>query len=641
MTGGALAKRGQSFALRRFCFTRGVNFFVIHAVLPSSRPPLRVRLDGPLGTAVTASQRAHLTQFIQDAGSPAIALFAPARVCCNHEGDWYGEHAGKWLIAASRAVQRSGDESLGASVRAVADFLAARQENDGYLGTYPPERRFMCRRGPAPYSWDGAPAQRTWDIWVHSYLILGFIEAARAFDDPRYLLVARRMGDLCWRTLCQEAVPLTSLGNHHGLSATVLVDPAMELFFATDEPRYLALAQHVLRELNESPVLNLLAQLEAGTDLANIGTGKAYQLCWNLTGLAKLQRATGDPRLARAIRIAWQNIREHHLTLGGGPWGGVAHRSREVFNPRPSFSPIGYVETCSTLAWIQLNRELLHQTGEAAFADEIEKSAFNDLLGAQAPAGDNWCYYSYPNGRRVYTTYWRCCKSSGPMALEELPLAAYAAADGALSVQLYGASAVTFAHPAAGRTELRQITDYPHHGAVRLELDCERPAVFPLRLRVPGWCDAFTVRVNGRGVAIDFRPGSFAAIEREWRTGDSVEIEISLPVRTHRRTHFNVQESRAPDGTPVAQEVLHLDYVAFTRGPLVYSSGLIDGYKTEETIRFPDLARIRTRRDEQSGVVHLEVPVEGRAPLQLVPYVEAGGRHDGAWRITWFSLPPA
>ena len=121
----------------------------------------------------------------------------------------------------------------------------------------------------------------------------------------------------------------------------------------------------------------------------------------------------------------WRNIRDHHLTLGGGPWGGVAHRSREVFNPAAVFSPYGYVETCSTLAWIQLNRELLGITGEAAYAEEIERSAYNDLLGAQAPDGEDWCYYSFPNGRRVHTTYWRCCKSSGAMALEELPSLAY------------------------------------------------------------------------------------------------------------------------------------------------------------------------------------------------------------------------
>ena len=79
-------------------------------------------------------------------------------------------------------------------------------------------------------------------------------------------------------------------------------------------------------------------------------TGKAYQLEWNLVGLAKLHKATGNMDYRRAVDHLWRSIRDHHLTLGGGPWGGVAHRSREVFNPPGVFSPFGYVETCSTLS---------------------------------------------------------------------------------------------------------------------------------------------------------------------------------------------------------------------------------------------------------------------------------------------------
>ena len=129
----------------------------------------------------------------------------------------------------------------------------------------------------------------------------------------------------------------------------------------------------------------------------------------------------------------------------------MAHRSREVFNAPGAFSPQAYVETCSTLAWIQLNRELLTITGEAKYAGEIERSAYNDLLGAQAPNGEDWCYYVFPNGKRVHTTYWRCCKSSGAMALEELPAIAYdAVADDHIAVNLYGPGEAVVDLPQAG-----------------------------------------------------------------------------------------------------------------------------------------------------------------------------------------------
>lgn len=604
-----------------------------------------VQLTGELGRALAASHSAHLAQFIRDETSPPIALFGPAHTCCNREGDWYGEHAGKWLFATARAVERSGDEKLRAHLARVADFLAAQQQPDGYLGTYAPERRFMCRQAAGPRTWDGAPGTRTWDIWVHSYLILGLVESARVLSEPRYLDAARRIGDLCWRTLTDGGIEITTLGNHHGLSATVLIDPAMELFFATRESRYLDLAKLVFARANAHPAIELLPQALAGADASAIATGKAYQLCWNLVGLVKLHRATGDAAQLEAGRRLWANIRDHHLTLGGGPWGGVAHRSREVFNPAGVFSPYGYVETCSILSWIQLNRELLALTGEPWFAEEIERSAYNDLLGAQAPAGDNWCYYSFPNGKRVYTTYWRCCKSSGPMALEELPTVAYALTDeGGIAVNLYGPSTATLETALGGSVQLAQETRYPIDGRVRLTVRPRRSATFPLLLRIPSWVESPSARVNGTPVAGTIEPGTFLNLTREWQPDDIVDLDFPMSPRLHRRMNRNVQESRAPDGSPVAQEVLRLEYLALTRGPLVYATDLVDGFKIEETLRLPAnpsglLTTVAPLPGSEAPAVRLDLGY--RAPLVFVPYVDAGGRADGAWRLTWFNVAPA
>src|SRR5687767_837538 len=82
-----------------------------------------VRLGGLLGEALEANRRGRLSHFIVDETSPAIAIFAPQQRRQNHEGDWYGEHAGKWLIAAAKAAARSGDAGLRARLLRVADFL--------------------------------------------------------------------------------------------------------------------------------------------------------------------------------------------------------------------------------------------------------------------------------------------------------------------------------------------------------------------------------------------------------------------------------------------------------------------------------------------------------------------------------------
>ncbi|WP_202049616.1 beta-L-arabinofuranosidase domain-containing protein [Sphingomonas sp. So64.6b] len=605
--------------------------------------PDAVALGGVLGEALAANHRGRLSRFIVDETSPAIALFEAAETCCNIAGDWYGEHAGKWLQAATRAAIRTGDKALLEHVRHVADHLVALQDSDGYLGNYAPERRFTQPQPARPESWDGAPALRTWDIWTHSYLMLGLLELARHTGERCYRDAAARIGDLVWRTLSEGQVTITGLGNHFGLSASVVIDPAIELHAATGEQRYLDLARLVLGQIDREPRNALLSRALAGADASEIATGKVYQLLWNLVGIAKLYRATGEGDYLRAVEHLWRNVRDHHLTLGGAPYGGIAHRSREVFNPAGVFSPYGYVETCSTMAWIQLNRELLAITGAAHYAQEIERTAYNDLLGAQAPNGEDWCYYSFPNGRRVHTTYWRCCKSSGAVALEELAPVAYGVtADGAVAVNLLGPSVARLG-TTAGAVMIEQRTRYPFDGAIDLLVTPEPAESFAIDIRIPDWAEGATLAVNG-APGTDVVAGLYARIARTWQAGDIVTLRLPLVPRLHRGIARNVQESLAPGGEPVRQEVLHFDYAAITLGPLVYATGLVDDFKVEETIRLPDapakdwLTVIPASGEAPGDTVRLSP--QGRAPIDYAPWYRAGGMADGTWRLTWLMLAP-
>lgn len=590
-------------------------------------PPGAVTLGRLLGEALEANRTGRLSTFIVDEHSPAIALFAPEQVAANEEGDWYGEHAGKWLIAATRAAVRAADAALLARVRQVADWLVAGQEDDGYLGNYAPARRFTVPQPPKPETWDGAPALRTWDVWTHSYLVLGLVELWRATAEARYLEAACRIGDLAAATLAR-GVSIIDLGNHFGLSATVMLDAAMALHEASGEQRYLDVAERIVAQMEAEPRNRLPSRAAAGADPSEIATGKAYQLLWNLVGLARLHRATGEQRYLDAVRKQWSAVRDRHLTLGGGPWGGVAHRSREVFNAADAWSPEGYVETCSIMAWIQLNRALLEILGEAAFAEEIERSAYNDLLGAQAPDGEDWCYYQFPNGRRTHTTYWRCCKSSGAMALEELPGAAYGVTrDGAAAVNLLGPGEALLDLPRVGPVRLRQDGAYPFPGPLTITIDPPREAEFAVDLRVPAW--ARDVQLAVEGDAMHAQPGAYVRIARRWRPGDRIVLDMAMQPKVHRAIQRNVQESLAPGGVPVAQEVLHRDWIGLTRGPLAYATGLIDGFKRGETVCFQGEPQVTEEGD--ALILH----PAGRAPIRFEPWFRAGGRRDGSWRLTW------
>ena len=614
--------------------------------IASPTPPTpQVTLGGVLGGALAASRSGRLSHFITDENSPAIALFKAEAVSRNLEGDWYGEHAGKWLYAAAKAAKRSGDTVLGANVKRVADYLVSIQDADGYLGTYAPEARFMRKQSPGPRTWNGAPGRRTWDVWNHACLILGLLEVHKHFPNPRYLAASRRVGDLCWQTLTTGAIDITELGLHHGMSATVLLDAAVELYIVTADYKYLELATLILEQANHRPELELLKQALEGTDAAEISTGKAYQLCWNMVGVAKLHKVTGNAQYLRAAKNIWTSIREHHLTLGGGPWGGVGLRSREVFNHQSVFSPDGYVETCSILSWIQLNRELLAITGEAQYAEEIERAAYNDLLGACAPNGEDWCYYSFPNGKRVYTTYWRCCKSSGAMALEELPAIAYTvSAQWDLVINLYGAGQASVPIIAAGTVQLEQVTNYPFEGNIRIVVRPEKTASFVIKLRIPSWATGANIRVNGLAWKQLALPGTYAALEREWKHDDVIDLQFPMNPLIHRKAGSSLQESTGPDGAPIRQEVMHVDYLAITRGPLVYSTSLIDGFKIHETIRLSGqdgsqlLEVIGSTPGHEGPAISLKLGY--RSSLVFHPYFEAGGREDGTWRLTWMELTP-
>lgn len=386
--------------------------------------------------------------------------------------------------------------------------------------------------------------------------------------------------------------------------------------------------------MEHEPRNRLLGAALAGADPSEIATGKAYQLLWNLVGLAKLHRATSNVRYLDAVRAIWEKVRAHHLTLGGGPWGGVAHRSREVFNPAGVFSPEGYVETCSTMAWVQLNRELLVILGDAAYAQEIERSAYNDLIGAQSPNGEDWCYYSFPNGRRLDTTYWRCCKSSGSMALEELPAIAYGVtANGALAVNLLGPSEATLELPGTGLVRVRQETRYPLDGRIVIVVEPAASMRFPVHVRIPDWADGATLRVGDE--AFSAPAGGYAPLVRDWRWGDVIELDLPMRTRVHTAASRNVQESLAPGGIPVAQEVMRFDYIAVSHGPLAYATGLIDGFKRSETLRFEGAPIASMDGD----LIRLQPA--GRAPIVFEPYYRLGAGQDGSWRLTWLGLADA
>ena len=399
-----------------------------------------------------------------------------------------------------------GDAVLSDRVKRVADYLVGLQDADGYLGTYASERRFMRKQPPQPVSWDGAPSVRTWDIWTHAYLMLGLIEVHRLLGTARHLEAACRIGDLCWRTLTSGGIDITDLGNHHGMSASVLMDPALELHFATGEQRYLDLALRILEQADRNPRLALLTQALAGADASEIATGKAYQLIWNLVALAKLHRATGDARYLSAVvkRVAQHPRPSPHA------------RRRPVGRRRASLAR--GVQSCKRLQSVRLRRDLLD-----AGVDPAQSRVARDHGRGRVRGRDRAHRVQRPArraGARRRGLVLLLVPERPAHPHDVLAVLQVQRRDGArrvvfgrvrdhadgVQINMLGPSEAALQVRGVGMVRLEQRPNIRSTVRSRFASTPQRSATFKVHVRIPQWAARAGLRVNGASVSSSLRP---------------------------------------------------------------------------------------------------------------------------------------
>lgn len=586
--------------------------------------PSQIAVDGLLGEVISASRNGRLHELPTWNGGELISMFRPEVRDHHHKTDWYGEHAGKWLYTTAKAVRQSADVRLKDLLIKTADELVDNQAPDGYLGVYSPAIRI---------SNDEAVHNRSWDTWNLTLMTLGMLEVHRYFPNEKYLNAAKRIGELFLSTFGEGKNNITNYGTRYGISATIALDAVVELYKVTADKRYLDLAEHIVKCMEERENVKLVRVSMNGGDMETVGDGKAYQLLWNLTGLTKLYEVTGNADYLKAIRNAWTNVLEHHLTIAGGPWGGVG-KHLECFNRKNFWNPYGFIETCSTMSWIQLNKELLRLTGEAAFAQELEKAAYNALLGAQMPNGKDWCYHSFSNGRRHIAHFNDCCPSSGAMALEELVPVIYSRQGNGIALNLYSESEATIQLNSRNKVKVSQKTKYPFDGKITVTVLPARKETFSLYFRIPEWASGTEVTINGVADGIGtVKAGDFLNVERTWKPKDKIEISFPLDLKINTKT----ERVGTPQGGP---DMYNVSWFALTRGPLAYASnGLIGGKDRERALGIPannmltSFNAVPAPEGYRGPAYELKTPDGDK--LLFLPYFEADGRSPGTWRLTW------
>lgn len=233
-------------------------------------------------------------------------------------------------------------------------------------------------------------------------------------------------------------------------------------------------------------------------------------------------------------------------------------------------------ELCTVVEYMYSLERALTVTGDALLADKLERLAFNALPGTLTD--DMWAhqYNQEPNQVEcsLHHKPWvsdgpesnlfglepnfGCCTANFHQGWPKFAASLFLLSGDQDSDQHDGLFAAVYA-PCEVRTSLRgtavhlvEETSYPFQGKVKFTINPDLPIAFPLQFRIPSWAAGATIMVNGKPESSP-QPGSFARIERNWKSGDRVEMSFPMQPRVSR--WFN-------------------NSIAIERGPLVFSYGI-------------------------------------------------------------------
>lgn len=291
--------------------------------------------------------------------------------------------------------------------------------------------------------------------------------------------------------------------------------------------------------------------------------GHAVRALYLLAGATDLYIETGQSGLLTSILAQWRDMVETKTYLTGGI--GSRHKD-EAFGDAYELPPDrAYCETCAAVASIMWNWRLLLLTGEAVYAELMERTLYNGFLASVGFDGTSFFYVNPLQSREPATRQaWYDCACCPPNIMRLLAsLEHYAATQTAEGVQLhqYLPCRIRTARGGAGPFELAVTTGYPFEGTVAIRVVAAPLEVEEIALRVPTWSRDARCTLNGRRVPAEPCEKGYLRLRRQWSVSDEIALELPMRVRAVGAAH----EIDAVRGC-----------VAFERGPLVYCLEGID-----------------------------------------------------------------
>ena len=302
----------------------------------------------------------------------------------------------------------------------------------------------------------------------------------------------------------------------------------------------------------------------------------------------------GSEKHLRAAKNGFDFLTAQSFATGG--WG-----ADEILRPPGSNemykslsgSHASFETPCGSYAHFKLTRYLLRVTRDSRYGDSMERMMYNTVLGSLPLQADGRAfYYSDYNfkGRKVYHEQrWPCCSGTLPQVAADYRINTYFRDTSGVWVNLYIPSSVSWTSNGA-QIVLKQQGEYPYNSHVQFEVTASRPAAFALNLRIPAWAEKASISVNGKREAAS--AGSFARVEREWKTGDRIDLDLPMTARLE------------------AIDAQHADTVALLVGPLVLFA---------ITDPQPSVTRAQLLAAKNIGMQTWQVETAG-GPVRMLPF---------------------
>jgi len=518
---------------------------------------------------------------------------------------FWDSDVGKWIEAASYALSHRRDADIEAKIEAIVDDFEKAQEPDGYLNCWyldrEPENRWTNLRD-------------NHELYNAGHMLEGAIAYFETTGRRRWLDVMERYVALIAKTFG------TGPGEKRGYCGHPEIELALiKLYHLTGEKKHLDLAAYFINERGNQPPhyydiekaereqRGLFEQRypypnyeysQSHTPLREQDkvVGHAVRAMYIYTAMADLAFETGDPALKSALETLWNDVMETkmYVTAGLGPSAHNEGFTHDFDLPNQT----AYAETCASVALIFWAQRMLHLDLDGKYADILELALFNGALSGLSRDGEHY-FYANPLESDGSAERWAwhtcpCCTMNVSRLVASVGGYFVSTASDGVAFHIYGGIS-TSATIAGTTVAIRESSNYPWSGDIKININPETPAAFDVKLRIPGWCNGAKTSVNGQSVAMTPVDG-YLTINRTWRKGDTIALDLPMPAE---RVYAN----------PAV--IMDAGRVALKRGPLVYCleeadnpGGFVQRLKISQSAEL----KSSTRADLFGGIVTLSAP---------------------------------